>query len=313
MKSVIGRNFKMVILFSMTVIFLSNCHHNAGFFSGNQLKVTATTTLVADMVRQIGGDRVEVLSLMGPGIDPHMYKASENDIIRIMESDLVFYSGLHLEGKLEMVFEKMSRSHIRTYAVSEGISRDILLQVDKNTGHYDPHFWFSVEAWQQASVCVQQVLSRVDTSNALVYEKNLKDYLVQLDSLETWVHREIAKINPEQRVLITAHDAFNYFGKYYGFEVMGLQGLNTAAEAGVKDVIDLAGLIATRKIKSVFTETSVPPRNVEALKEAVKSRGFNVNSGGSLYSDSLGDENSEAGTYIEMYKYNVQVIVDALK
>lgn len=303
----------MVILFSLTVIFLSNCHHSAGFFSGNKLKVTATTTLVADMVRQIGGDRVEVLSLMGPGIDPHMYKASENDIIRIMESDLVFYSGLHLEGKLEMVFEKMSRSNIRTFAVSEGISRDILLQIDKNTGQADPHFWFSVEAWKQASVYVQQVLSRVDTANAPVYERNLTGYMSQLDSLETWIHHEIAKIYPEQRVLITAHDAFNYFGKYYGFEVMGLQGLNTAAEAGVKDVIDLAGLIATRKIKSVFTETSVPPRNVEALKESVKSRGFNVNSGGSLYSDSLGDENSEAGTYIEMYKYNVQIIVDALK
>lgn len=303
-----------ILLYLLTLaMLLSGCRYREGFFTGDRLKVIATTTFVADMVKNIGGNKAEVITLMGAGIDPHLYKASENDIIRIMESDVIFYSGLHLEGKMQTVFGKMKKRKFKTFAVTDGIDKRQLITTDEKTGQHDPHFWFSISAWKDASRYVHGILCSLDSLNSMVYNQNLESYLSRLDSLDLWIREEIGKIPQNQKVLITAHDAFNYFGRDYGIEVIGLQGLNTSAEAGVRDVQNLARLITQRRIKSIFVETSVSHRNVEALQEAVKSKGFSMSIGGELFSDSLGDEDSATGTYIGMFKHNVSVIVNALK
>lgn len=306
-----NQGFTVIVFLSLIFVF-NCCTQKLKKFETRKIRIIATTTLVADMVKNIGGDKVEVISLMGAGIDPHLYKASENDIIRIIESDIIIYSGLHLEGKMQSVFRKMEKGKFNTMAVTDGIAQNELIRVDENNKEYDPHFWFSIRLWKEASTHIQKTLSKFDSINSSYYCKNLENYLITLDSLDQWIRNEISKIPVEQRVLITAHDAFNYFGREYGFEVLGLQGLNTSAEAGIRDVQNLAGIIADRQIKAVFIETSLSHRNVEALKEAVKSRGFTVNIGGELFSDSLGDIEDETGTYIGMFKHNINVIVNAL-
>jgi len=278
-----------------------------------KLQVVATTTIVGDLVRTIGGDDVRVETLMGPGIDPHLYKASAGDVRRMSSAAVVFYSGLHLEGKMTDVLEGMNDRGIRTVPVAECIPEDRLISLHSFAGLHDPHVWFDVELWAATVDCVVRALIELNPDGAEVYDANAEAYLDELATLDAWVRERAAELPPDRRVLVTAHDAFAYFGRAYGFEVHGLLGVSTASETGTSDVQQLADFIAERRIPAVFVETSVPPRYVEALQEAVASRGFDVRIGGSLFSDSLGDMKTPEGTYQGTVRANVNTIVDALQ
>lgn len=275
------------------------------------LRAVATTSLVADLVREVGGDRVTVVSLMGAGVDPHLYRASEGDVRTLSEAEVIFYSGLHLEAKMAEVLERMDGA-TRTFAVTDGIPREALLAPPEFAGNYDPHVWFDVALWKGALQMVVRSLSEMRPADSSYFRANAERYTVQLDSLELFIRARAAEVAEQQRVIVTAHDAFNYFGRAYGFEVRGLQGISTASEAGAADVRNLADFIVARRVPSMFVESSVPRRSIEAVQAAVVSRGFNVTIGGQLYSDALGNPGTPAGRYIGMLRANVNTIVDGL-
>ncbi len=310
--------FKKSLFIIFTILCCWSCGERSGDqatardLAGRQIKIVATTGMVGDAVKNVGGERVQVTTLMGPGIDPHLYKASEGDVTRMASADMIFYNGLHLEGKMAEVFEKM-RSRIKTVAIAEGIDSTKLLTPPSFTYAYDPHIWFDVSLWIEAVNRVARSLEAFDAAHAAVYQANAKKYIdEELAALHQYAKDEIGKIDPHKRVLVTAHDAFNYFGKAYGMEVRGLQGISTASETGTADVQALAEFIVERQIPAVFVETSVPPRYIEALQAAVKSRGFDVAIGGHLYSDAMGDPGTAEGTYLGMVRHNVNTIVSAL-
>ncbi|WP_353777386.1 zinc ABC transporter substrate-binding protein [Winogradskyella sp. 3972H.M.0a.05] len=278
-----------------------------------KLNVVTTTTMITDLVKNIGGDLINVEGLMGSGVDPHLYKASEGDVTKLVNADIIFYNGLHLEGKLVEVFEKMEQQGKTPIALTEELDKSTLIGSDYFASNFDPHVWFNIGYFKQFAKKVTQVLSEQDPKNAEAYTKNEADYLVKLSKLEGDINSIIETLPAEQRILVTAHDAFNYFGRTYGFEVVGLQGLSTATEAGVQDVQKLAAFIIEKNVKAIFVESSVPKRTIEALQAAVKSKNHEVVIGGTLYSDALGSAGTVEGTYIGMFEYNVNTIVNALK
>lgn len=279
--------------------------------SDRQIQAVATTGMVADVVRNVGGERVQVTALMGPGVDPHLYKASEGTVIKLAEADIVFYSGLHLEAGMGKVFERM-HGQVRAVAVTDGIDHSLLLSPPEFKGNHDPHVWFDVSMWKQTIPVVRDALSELDPDHAEIYASNADRYLAELEALDRYVRVEAERVPPRQRVLITAHDAFNYFGRAYGFEVRGLQGISTATEASTADVQTLVTFIADRRIPALFVESSVPQRNIEAVQAAVRARGIDVGIGGQLFSDAMGNPGTPEGTYIGMVKYNIDTIVRAL-
>ncbi|MBU2527169.1 MAG: zinc ABC transporter substrate-binding protein [Bacteroidetes bacterium] len=279
----------------------------------SKLRVVTTTTLLTDLIYQIAKDSVILQGLMGVGVDPHLYKASEGDVTKLFSADLVFYGGLHLEGKLVDVFEKMNHQGKATFAVSDALEAQTLIGSEYFASSYDPHIWFDVSNWQKIARFTAAKLIEADAKNAAFYRQNLTNYLNALDSLESEIRKKIETLAPEKRILVTAHDAFNYFGKAYDFQVVGLQGLSTATEASVQDVQQLTDFIIANKIKAIFVESSVPRRTIEALQESVSAKGHQVRIGGSLYSDALGSPNTPEGTYTGMFLYNVETIVNALK
>ena len=292
------------------VIFLVAC--KAPTKSSGKLKVVVTTSMLTDLVKNIGGDLIDLQGLMGAGVDPHLYKASEGDVSKLFNADVIFYNGLHLEGKLVAVFEKMETQKT-TVALGEFLAKEGLIGSDYFASNYDPHVWFNIQYFKEFSDKVTSVLSEKDPKNAASFTANNLAFQQKLDLLHTAVVNTIATLAPEKRVLVTAHDAFNYFGKAYGFKVVGLQGLSTATEAGVQDVQKLSEYIIANKVKAIFIESSVPRRTIEALQEAVLSKGHQVSIGGSLYSDALGDADSVEGTYVGMFLYNIKTIVNALQ
>ena len=292
------------------VIFLVAC--KAPTKPSDKLKVVVTTSMLTDLVKNIGGDLIDVQGLMGAGVDPHLYKASEGDVSKLFNADVIFYNGLHLEGKLVAVFEKMDTQKT-TVALGEFLAKEGLIGSDYFASNYDPHVWFNIQYFKEFSDKVTSVLSEKDPKNAASFTANNLAFQQELDLLHTAVVNTIATLAPEKRILVTAHDAFNYFGKAYGFKVVGLQGLSTATEAGVQDVQKLSEYIIANKVKAIFIESSVPRRTIEALEAAVLSKGHQVSIGGSLYSDALGDGGSVEGTYVGMFLYNVKTIVNALQ
>ncbi|MCQ3939103.1 MAG: manganese transporter, partial [Chloroflexi bacterium] len=236
----------------------------------------------------------------------------EGDVRRLQEADLIFYSGLHLEAQMGEVLEKMNDFGIKTVAVTDKIDRSILLANPQYPDQYDPHVWFDVSMWMKAVEQVAETLSEIDPSHKSEYEANAQAYLAQLEELHQYVLSQAETIPAEKRVIITAHDAFNYFGRAYGFEVRGLQGISTEAQAGTADVQDLASFIVEKQIPAIFVESSVPQRNVEAVQAAVQAQGFDVQIGGSLFSDAMGSEGTPEGTYIGMVRHNIDTIVEAL-
>ncbi len=279
--------------------------------TSGKLRVVTTIGMVTDIVKNVGGERVEVTGLMGPGVDPHLYKASAGDVQRLTSAQLIFYNGLHLESKMGDILAKMS-GDTKTVAVTDVVDRSLLLRPPEFEGQYDPHLWFDVPLWMEAVRRVRDTLSEVDSDNTLMYYTNAERYLARLAELHEYVKAQAARVPSEQRVLVTAHDAFNYFGKAYGFEVRGLQGISTATEAGIADVQELATFIAERRIPAIFVESSVSTRSLEAVKAAVKSKGFDVEIGGELFSDAMGNEGTPEGTYIGMVRHNIDTIVTAL-
>ncbi|WP_282086365.1 metal ABC transporter solute-binding protein, Zn/Mn family [Aquimarina algiphila] len=278
-----------------------------------KLKVVTTTSMITDLVKNIGGDLIEVNGLMGSGVDPHLYKASEGDVSKLVNADVIFYNGLHLEGKLVEVFEKMQHQNNKTIAIGESLDKNTLIGSDYFASNYDPHIWFSVGNWKIITTFVINKLKEIDPKHAKVFETNGNAYLLELDTLEARLKKKIAALPKEKRILVTAHDAFSYFGKAYDFNVVGLQGLSTATEAGVQDVQKLASFIIEKEVKAIFVETSVPKRTIEALQAAVKSKDHEVSIGGTLFSDALGNLETKEGTYIGMFEYNVNTIVNALQ
>lgn len=303
-----------VLIVAMVAVFMMGCSNgNKGTNDNGKPNVVTTTTLIADLVRSIGGDHVNVKELMGLGVDPHLYKASAGDVRLLQEANMVVYNGLHLEGKMGDVFEQIEGSDKLIFAVSEDIDEKNFVDFVTNPGNFDPHIWFDVSLWRQAAIRVSKGLIELDKSHTQDFDRNLQAYLDELSELERYIKGRVVELPVKERILITAHDAFNYFGKAYDFEVRGLQGISTASEAGTSDVRDLANYIVSNKIKAIFVESSVPRKSIEALQEAVKAQGFDVKIGGELYSDSTGGEGSGAETYIKTFKANIDTIIDGLK
>lgn len=278
-----------------------------------KLNVVTTTTMLTDMIKHIGGDAINIQGLMGSGVDPHLYKASEGDVSKLFNADIVFYSGLHLEGKLVEIFEKMESRNAKTVALATIIDENQLIGSEYFASNYDPHVWFNINFWKQMALYATKELKEADPKNEALFESNGKAYLKNLDALEVGIKEVIETLPSEKRVLVTAHDAFNYFGEAFGFEVVGLQGLSTATEAGVQDVQELAKFIIAKDVKAIFVESSVPKRTIEALQASVRSKGHEVVIGGTLFSDALGTQGTVEGTYTGMFQYNVNTIVNALK
>ena len=303
------------LLVAWAVLVLAGCGpvqvREQRTLEGETIQVVATIGMITDVVERVGGDRVEVEGLMGPGVDPHLYKASEGDLRRLERSDVIFFGGLHLEAKMADVFERIADQRA-TQAVTDAIPRSRLLTPAQFEGQYDPHVWFDVGLWTFAVEQIRDRLAELDPGSAALYRRNAAAYLTELEALDRYVAEQSRRVPAEQRVIITAHDAFNYFGRAYGFEVRGLQGISTAAEAGAGDVQSLARFIAERKIPAIFVESSVSPRTIEAVQEAVRSRGWNVRIGGSLFSDAMGSPGTPEGTYIGMVRHNVDTIVGGL-
>ena len=241
-----------------------------------------------------------------------MYKASEGDVSKLANADIIFFNGLHLEAGMGEVIERMETMTM-IKAVSDNIDRAELLDFPGYPGQYDPHIWFDVKKWISAVGVIKDTLKEQDPKNAEAYETNAASYLEKLVELDKHIRQQVESISEDQRVLITAHDAFQYFGRQYDFEVKGLQGISTQSEAGTKDVQDLAQYIVDNKIKAVFVESSVPRRNVEAVQAAVRAKGWDVAIGGELFSDAMGDAGTFEGTYIGMVTHNIDTIANALR
>lgn len=299
---------KKAILLALIILNVA-CENGEG--KTDVLKVVTTTSMLTDLVKNIGGDLIEVNGLMGAGVDPHLYKASEGDVSKLYNADVIFYNGLHLEGKLVEVFDKMGSTKM-TIALGEYLNKEDLIGSEYFASNYDPHVWFNIQFFKQFGEKVTQTLVDKDPKNAESFRANNTAYQKQLDELETEIRATIETLPKEKRILVTAHDAFNYFGKEYGFNVVGLQGISTATEAGVQDVQRLSEFIIEYKVKAIFIESSVPRRTIEALQQAVLSKNHDVIIGGSLYSDALGNAGTVEGTYIGMFKANVNTIVEAL-
>jgi len=275
-------------------------------------EIVCTTGMIADAVSHVLGERAQVTALMGPGVDPHLYKATQGDLRRLLDADLVFYNGLHLEGKMGEVLEKVARQK-PVIAVGERIPQERLLNTTSYAGAYDPHLWFDVSLWADVVEHIGTVMQKQDPANAAFYAANAQGYREELLALHARVREAIATIPEEQRVMITAHDAFEYFGRAYDMEVRGLQGISTLSEYGLRDVSQLVGFIVDRRIKAVFVESSVPRKSLEAVVEGCRQRGHEVRIGGTLYSDAMGAEGTPEGTYTGMVQYNVNTIVSSLK
>ena len=302
----------MRLLLLFCLVFLSACQPQTTERGDGPIRIVATTSIVGDLARQIAGDAATVEALMGAGVDPHLYQASQGDVQTLGNADLILYSGLHLEGRMEEVFEQMDRLGRPTFAVTDDLPRDSLVASANYPGQADPHVWMSVPLWRRAAERTAQALIDFDPENAEIYRSNRDAYLSRLDALDADLRTILSRVPPDRRVLVTAHDAFNYFGRTYGFRVEGLQGISTATEAGTADVQNLAASIASRRIPAIFVESSVSPRSIEAVQEAVRSRGHDVQIGGSLFSDVLGDDGTPAATYEGMMRANITTIADAL-
>lgn len=299
------------LIWVVVLFFLTGCKNEVREDKKQPLIVVATS-LLADAVRNIVGDSVAVESLMGPGVDPHLYKASLGDLNKLMVADLVLYQGLYLEGKLGEVLEKLGRTK-QVAALANQLPDRLIKKVDDQGEIPDPHIWFDVAVWKEVVIHANDVLAKQFPASSVYFKTNTDIYLSKLDSLDRYIRTEISTIPVEKRVLITSHDAFNYFGDAYDIEVRGLQGISTLSEFGLRDVSDLVKMISQRAIKAVFVETSVSPRSLNAVVAGVRDQGREVVIGGTLFTDALGEPDSEQGTYIGMMKYNADVIVKGLR
>jgi len=283
----------------------------------NKMNVVTTTTMVSDMVKEIGGDRVNVVGLMGPGVDPHLYKPASSDVVKLQRAKIIFYSGLMLEGRMTDLFFRMARAGKLVYAVTESIPEKDRLAPPEFAGHWDPHVWGDPILWSNCIVTVVDGLSKADPAGAADYAKRGRAVDASYKAMKAWALKRIAEVPRKHRILITSHDAFNYFGQAFGFQVVAIQGLSTVTEAGLADIAKTVDFIKQKKIKAIFVESSVNPAAIKRV-----SKDSDVKIGGELFSDACGrvgdmheahGEKYDVGTYIGMLKHNVNTVVDALK
>ncbi len=274
-------------------------------------RIVTTVGMVNDIVACVAGDRASVTGLVGTGVDPHLYKPTRNDVAALMQADVIFYCGLMLEGKMADSLIKVAMKK-PVYAVTEQIPPEYILEPEGFSGHADPHLWMDVQAWMQAVEAVVRALSEFDPAHAQNYRANADSYLASLEKLHAYAKECIGSIPAERRVLITAHDAFNYFSRAYGIEVVGIQGISTESSAGLEDIRRIVDMIVQRNINAVFVESSVPDKNVRALIEGAAARDRKVIIGGELFSDAMGSPGTYEGTYIGMIDHNATVIARAL-
>ncbi|GBU10942.1 manganese transporter [Erysipelotrichaceae bacterium] len=309
-------------ILAATVLMLSAIFVYAGASKAEKdvhekLKVTVTTTFLGDALEQIAGDAIDLIVLMGPGIDPHQYQASSSDLNKLLDADVIFYGGLHLESKLAEVLEKLEESDRIVINTSRGIPQNKLLKINAeastNEAIYDPHIWFDIRLWEQVITEITNVLIKIDSKNAAYYQTQVERYRLELADLEKYTMDMIATIPENTRYLITAHDAFNYFAEYTGMDVRSIQGISTVVEAGTSNISETANFIAEHKIKAVFVESTISPKLMQALTESVRAKGFDTSIGGELFSDSTGTRGTPEQSYIGTYRHNVKTIVEALK
>lgn len=305
---------KLALILALCAVLFTSCDQGNSSKKGDKLYIVTTTQMIADAVRNIAGDKAEVVSLMGPGIDPHFYKATQGDLKKLTDADIIFYNGLHLEGKMQDVFEKFAKKKT-VIAVTKDIPKEELI-VSSDQGEeiiYDPHVWHDAALWSMVTIPIKDALLKWNSLADLSYQSRAEDYFKELNNLDNKLRQEIASIPKEQRLLITSHDAFNYYGKTYDIEVQGLQGISTVSEIGIKDITKMVDLIIKRKVKAVFVESSVNERNLQAVIQGCKKKGWEVKVGGTLFSDAMGDDDTPEGTYVGMIQHNTNAIVNALK
>jgi len=275
------------------------------------LKVVATTGMIADAARQVGGDQVEVKGLMGPGVDPHAYRQTRSDIVAMTRADLVLWHGLYLEAQMEGFFQDLARKRT-VIAVADGIDKSKLRAHDDYADKYDPHVWMTPELWRDVVIEVQAALTEVRPEAAEIFATNAQAHLADVDRLTAYAQDTLGTVPDNNKVLVTAHDAFGYFGESFGFEVLGIQGISTQSEAGLNRIGELVDLLVDRQITAVFVESSVSDRSMRALIEGAAAKGHKVKVGGELFSDAMGDDGTYEGTYVGMLDHNITVIAGAL-
>ena len=307
-----GNKKRILSLLVTVVLFIVGILAGAVADERKKPRVVATIGMIADVVKNVAGERVDVSGLMGPGVDPHLYKATRSDIATLSAADIVFYNGLLLEGKITDALIRVATSGKKVFAVTELIDPSYLLEPEEFQGHFDPHVWMDPSAWIRTVEVIRLKLSEFDSSGAEIYQRNAARYVETLQGLDTYAEKVLHSVPAHARVLVTAHDAFNYFGKRYGFEVRGIQGISTESEAGVKDIEQLVDMLVTKKIEAVFVESTVSQRNIKALIEGAAARGHAVSIGGELYSDAMGKPDTYEGTYVGMLDHNITTIARSL-
>lgn len=280
--------------------------------SNNQYTVASTIAMVTDIVRNVAANRADTIGLIDAGVDPHLYKPTRSDIRRLLNADIIFYNGLLLEGKMTDALVRAASAGKKVHPVTELLDHQYLLQPDHRADHHDPHVWMDPQAWAKAVEVVRDKLIDFDPAGKQAYHDNAARYLARLDQLDEYASRTLATVPKQQRVLVTAHDAFNYFGRRFGYDVVGIQGLSTESEAGVQDIERLVDLIVNRNVAAVFVESTVSQRNINALIAGANARNHNVKIGGQLFSDAMGPDGTYEGTYIGMIDHNVTTIARAL-
>ena len=274
--------------------------------------VAATVGMIADVARAVAGEHAEVVGIIGSGVDPHLYRPTRDDVAHLLRANVLFYNGLKLEGRMSDVLARVAASGKPVIAVAERVEEDYLLAQPESKGQADPHVWMDVRGWMRVVRVIAEALADFDPERAEDYRHRSAQYLAELEKLDAYVGQVIGSIPEDQRVLVTAHDAFGYFGRAYGLEVRGIQGISTESEAGLRQINELVDLIVARKVRAVFVETSVAEKSVRAIIEAARSRGQAVVVGGTLFSDAMGPPGTYEGTYIGMIDHNATVIARAL-
>jgi manganese/zinc/iron transport system substrate-binding protein len=292
---------------------LAACQPRQAERPAGKLRIACTTGMLADALAQIAGDSAEVAALMGPGVDPHLYKATHGDLKKLTRADLIFYNGLHLEGKMASLLKKLARRK-PVIALGEALPPARLLAVGGTPPSYDPHLWFDVRLWREVVAQAAQALAQHGTPAQQAYfQANARRYAAELDTLDREVRQVLAQVPPAQRILVTSHDAFGYFGRAYGLEVRGLQGFSTLTDFGLRDINELVDYIVQHRLRAIFVESSVPPKAIEAVVAGCQARGHAVRLAGPLYSDALGAPGTPEGTYAGMVRANAQAIAAALR
>ncbi|MEM8940218.1 MAG: zinc ABC transporter substrate-binding protein [Bacteroidota bacterium] len=303
---------KKTLIVPLIFILLISCSTGSSKENSTKLHVITTTGMLYDAVLNIVGDKMTCEAIMGPGVDPHLYKATQGDLTKLRNGQLIVYNGIFLEGKMSDILKELGKRK-PTLAAAESIPDSLLLSSVNHKDSFDPHVWFDVKRWQYVVSAIGNAVVSLDTENAKYYGENMSKYLVKLDSMDKYVRDRLSELSSTQRVLVTAHDAFGYFGDAYEIRVEALQGISTVSDFGLKDIANLIDLIIDNQIKAIFVETSVSEKSINAVIKGCQEKGHDVKIGGSLYSDAMGELGTEEGTYIGMFKKNVDTIVDALK